>query len=94
MLKSGSHYEVLVIGTGFSGLCAAIKLKDRGLEDFVVVDKASGIGGTWLANRYPGAACDVPSQSFEHTKIKCSEALEACRTRVLKKFSFNWLRSL
>ena len=64
MLKSGSHYEVLVIGTGFSGLCAAIKLKDRGLEDFVVVDKASGIGGTWLANRYPGAACDVPSHLY------------------------------
>ena len=64
MLKSGSHYEVLVIGTGFSGLCAAIKLLDRGIKDFVVVDKASEIGGTWQANRYPGAACDIPSHLY------------------------------
>ena len=64
MLKSGSHYEVLVIGTGFSGLCAAIKLLDRGITDIAVVDKAREIGGTWQANRYPGAACDIPSHLY------------------------------
>ena len=64
MLKSGSHYEVLVIGTGFSGLCAAIKLLDRGVTDIAVVDKAREIGGTWQANRYPGAACDIPSHLY------------------------------
>ena len=64
MLKSGSHYEVLVIGTGFSGLCAAIKLLDRNIDNFVVVDKAKEIGGTWQANHYPGAACDVPSHFY------------------------------
>ncbi len=58
------HVRHLVIGAGFAGLGAAIKLSEAGEHDFVVIDKDDDIGGTWRANTYPGAACDVPSQLY------------------------------
>lgn len=51
----------VIIGAGFAGICMAIKLKQAGLKDFVILEKAPAVGGTWFFNRYPGAACDVPS---------------------------------
>ena len=54
----------LVIGAGFAGLCAAIKLDEAGEHDFLVVERAADVGGTWRDNTYPGAACDVPSQLY------------------------------
>jgi cyclohexanone monooxygenase len=54
----------LVIGAGFAGLCAAIKLDEVGESDFRVLERASDVGGTWRDNTYPGAACDVPSQLY------------------------------
>lgn len=56
--------DVLIIGAGFSGICAGIKLRERGWTRFRIVDKADGIGGTWWENIYPGAACDVPSHFY------------------------------
>jgi len=62
---TGPHpLEVLVIGAGFAGIGAAIKLLEKGVTNFRVFDKAGGIGGTWWHNRYPGAACDVPSHFY------------------------------
>jgi cation diffusion facilitator CzcD-associated flavoprotein CzcO len=58
------HYPVVVIGTGFAGLCTAIKLKQAGREDFVVLERRDDLGGTWRDNSYPGAACDVPSHVY------------------------------
>jgi cyclohexanone monooxygenase len=57
----------LVVGAGFAGLCAAIKLQENGETDFVVVEKGSDVGGTWRDNTYPGAACDVPSQLYSYS---------------------------
>ena len=54
----------LIIGAGFAGLCAAIKLQEDGERDFVVIERGSDVGGTWRDNTYPGAACDVPSQLY------------------------------
>ena len=54
----------LIIGSGFAGLCAAIKLEEDGERDFVVIERGSDVGGTWRDNTYPGAACDVPSQLY------------------------------
>lgn len=59
--------DVLVVGAGFAGLLAAIKLKARGDLRFEVLEKAADLGGTWLANRYPGAACDVPSHLYSYS---------------------------
>src|SRR5260370_26988698 len=52
------------MGAGFSGLGMAIRLKQRGQRDFVVIEKAADIGGTWRDNTYPGCACDIPSHLF------------------------------
>ncbi|MFE2755761.1 flavin-containing monooxygenase [Actinosynnema sp. NPDC059335] len=56
--------KVLVVGTGFSGLGMAIELKRTGERDFVVLEKADDLGGTWRDNSYPGCACDVPSHMY------------------------------
>ena len=57
-------HEVVIVGTGFSGIGAAIKLKEAGIEDFVLFDKADSVAGTWRENTYPGCACDVPSHMY------------------------------
>ncbi|MDQ2676240.1 MAG: NAD(P)/FAD-dependent oxidoreductase [Actinomycetota bacterium] len=57
-------HEVVIVGTGFAGIGAAIKLKEAGIEDFVVFDKATEVAGTWRENTYPGCACDVPSHMY------------------------------
>lgn len=61
---SKTHYETIIVGSGFAGLCAGIKLKEKGLLDFVILEQASDVGGTWRDNHYPGAACDVPSHLY------------------------------
>jgi len=55
------QYETIIIGTGFSGLLAAIRLKQRHLDDFVLLERSSELGGTWRDNAYPGAEVDVPT---------------------------------
>ena len=57
-------YRVAIVGTGFSGICAAIKLLEKSEEDFVVIEKADAVGGTWRENTYPGAACDIPAPLY------------------------------
>jgi cation diffusion facilitator CzcD-associated flavoprotein CzcO len=61
---SNREVKHLIIGAGFAGLCAAIKLDEDGERDFVVVERGADVGGTWRDNTYPGAACDVPSQLY------------------------------
>jgi len=58
------HVRVAIVGAGFSGLGIAIGLKQRGIDDFVVLERGQDIGGTWRDNTYPGAACDVPSHLY------------------------------
>ena len=57
----------LIVGAGFAGLCAAIKLQEDGETDFLVVEKGLDVGGTWRDNTYPGATCDVPSQLYSYS---------------------------
>jgi cation diffusion facilitator CzcD-associated flavoprotein CzcO len=59
-----THHDVVIIGGGFAGLCMAIALKTAGRHDFVLFEKDHSVGGTWRANHYPGAACDVPSNMY------------------------------
>jgi cation diffusion facilitator CzcD-associated flavoprotein CzcO len=59
-----SHVRVCVVGTGFSGLGMAIRLLRDGERDFVVLERADSVGGTWRDNTYPGCACDVPSHLY------------------------------
>ncbi|MEV4055390.1 NAD(P)/FAD-dependent oxidoreductase [Amycolatopsis sp. NPDC049688] len=55
---------VVIVGTGFSGLGMAIQLRKEGRDDFVVLEKAHDVGGTWRDNSYPGCACDIPSHMY------------------------------
>jgi cation diffusion facilitator CzcD-associated flavoprotein CzcO len=61
------HVQVLVIGSGFAGLGAAIRLRKDGVDDFLVVERGDEVGGTWRDNTYPGAACDVPSHLYSYS---------------------------
>ncbi|MFB7716601.1 flavin-containing monooxygenase [Nocardia sp. NPDC056100] len=57
-------HEVIIIGAGFGGLGVAIELKAAGITDFVILERAADIGGTWRDNVYPGAGVDVPSWNY------------------------------
>jgi cation diffusion facilitator CzcD-associated flavoprotein CzcO len=59
-----THHEVVIVGAGISGIAAAIKLREAGVRDVVILEKAETYGGTWRANTYPGCACDVPSNLY------------------------------
>ena len=90
------HVTVAVIGGGFGGLLTAARLKEAGVEDVRIVEKAGDFGGTWYWNRYPGAQCDTASMIYlpllEETGhmpteryVHAPEILEHCR-RIGKHF--------
>jgi cation diffusion facilitator CzcD-associated flavoprotein CzcO len=61
---AGAAIDVLIVGSGFSGLGMAVRLREAGTDDFVVLERAGEVGGTWRDNTYPGATCDVPSHLY------------------------------
>lgn len=61
------HVEVAIAGAGFGGLCMAVQLQKHGIDDFVILEKASKVGGTWRDNHYPGAECDVQSHMYSYS---------------------------
>ncbi len=86
--------ETVIIGTGFSGLLAAIRLKQHGLDDFVLLERNSEMGGTWRDNSYPGAEVDIPTGLYSlsfvpypFTKRYASQAeLLAYTHHIIRKF--------
>ena len=58
------RFKVVIVGTGFSGLGQAIQLEKAGIRDYVILEKAGEVGGTWRDNSYPGCACDVQSHMY------------------------------
>ncbi len=62
--NSTADVEVTIVGSGFSGLCMGIKLKEAGINNFVILEKSPQFGGTWQVNTYPGCACDIPSHLY------------------------------
>ena len=55
---------IAILGAGIAGMCMAIRLKRAGIHSFTIYEKSDRVGGTWLDNSYPGAACDVPSHLY------------------------------
>ncbi|WP_067865237.1 flavin-containing monooxygenase [Nocardia shimofusensis] len=65
--RTPRHVKTIIIGSGFAGLGLAIKLKQQGRTDYLVLERGSDVGGTWRDNTYPGAACDVPSHLYSYS---------------------------
>ncbi|MFE6410835.1 flavin-containing monooxygenase [Streptomyces sp. NPDC057837] len=64
---SAENHQVVIIGSGISGIGAAIRLQQSGVRDFVMLERGQDVGGTWRDNRYPGAACDVPGLLYAYS---------------------------
>ena len=81
---NGEHvHEIAIVGAGFGGLGMAIRLKQEGMDDFVVIERDEDVGGTWWANSYPGCQCDIPSNlySFSFARNRTGIARIRCETR-------------
>lgn len=70
---TGDVREVVIVGAGFAGICAAIRLKEAGIHDIVLLERADDIGGTWRDNRYPGVAVDIPSVTYQFSFAQKSD---------------------
>jgi cation diffusion facilitator CzcD-associated flavoprotein CzcO len=70
--------QVVVVGAGFGGIAAAIELRRYGITDVTILEKASDLGGTWLYNSYPGAACDVPSHLYSYSYAQRTDWSRLC----------------
>ena len=57
----------LIVGAGFAGIGAAIRLLQEGTDDLVILERSDRVGGTWRDNTYPGAACDIPSLLYSYS---------------------------
>lgn len=64
MDQNTNSIDHLIIGAGFAGICMGIRLKQAGIQNFIIIDRNNNMGGTWLDNIYPGAACDVRSHLY------------------------------
>ncbi|MDV3127389.1 NAD(P)/FAD-dependent oxidoreductase [Mycobacterium sp. 21AC1] len=63
-------YDTVIVGAGFTGIGAAVKLAEAGVDDFILLERSDRIGGTWRDNTYPGAACDIPSLLYSFSFAK------------------------
>lgn len=60
-------YDTIVVGAGISGIAAAYKMNKAGYHDYIVIERASRVGGAWRDNNYPGCGCDVPSALYSYS---------------------------
>lgn len=65
--RTAEHRHIVIVGAGFSGIGLAVKLREAGFDDLIVLERADDLGGTWRANTYPGCACDVPSHLYSYS---------------------------
>lgn len=65
-LLARDDFKVVIIGAGLSGICAGVRLKEAGIP-FVIIERNSGVGGTWFENDYPGAGVDTPNQFYSYS---------------------------
>jgi cation diffusion facilitator CzcD-associated flavoprotein CzcO len=63
-MRDTESFETVIVGSGFSGLAMAHRLKQAGRENFAILERARDVGGTWRDNTYPGCRCDIPSHLY------------------------------
>ena len=87
--------RVAIVGAGFSGLGMAIRLKQAGMDHFVVLERGDDVGGTWRDNVYPGCQCDVPSHLYSFSfapnpawsrTYSCQPEIQAYLQRCAREF--------
>ena len=66
-VQNDTSFDVVIVGSGFSGLGMAIRLEQEGRSDYVVLERGEDVGGTWEFNTYPGCACDIPSHLYSYS---------------------------
>src|SRR5262245_15747687 len=90
-----SDFPIAIIGAGFAGIGAAIRLAQAGIDSVTIFERANEIGGTWRDNTYPGAACDVPSHAYSLSfepypgwtrKFSPSDEIQAYLLRLVEKW--------
>jgi cation diffusion facilitator CzcD-associated flavoprotein CzcO len=64
---AGRHVPIAILGAGLGGLGMSIRLKQEGVDDFLVFERDTDVGGTWWANSYPGCQCDIPSHLYSYS---------------------------
>ena len=67
MSRADETYEVVIVGAGFAGIGMGKRLLDEGFSDFLILERAQEVGGTWRENTYPGVACDVESHLYSYS---------------------------
>ncbi|USA54005.1 NAD(P)/FAD-dependent oxidoreductase [Acinetobacter sp. C32I] len=67
VVVNNHQFDVVIIGAGFSGIAAGIKLKQQNINNFIIVEKSNEVGGVWRENTYPGCECDVPSSIYSYS---------------------------
>ncbi|MFI9507412.1 flavin-containing monooxygenase [Nocardia sp. NPDC052566] len=67
MVVPAYDHEVAVIGAGPGGIAAGVKLRGAGIDDFVVLERADDVGGSWHENHYPGLSVDIPAIAYQYS---------------------------
>ena len=75
---TGLDHELVIVGSGFSGIGAAIKLRKMGIDDFVILEKADDLGGTWPDTDYPRRPVDRPSAKARISSVVSMTATGRC----------------
>src|ERR1700733_9713224 len=61
------HHRIVICGAGISGVGMGVRLRQKGIEDFLILERNDTIGGTWFEHTYPGCACDVPTHLYSYS---------------------------
>jgi len=61
------HHQIVVIGAGFAGIGLGVRLRQRGIKDFVICERNDSVGGTWFEHTYPGCGCDIPTHLYSYS---------------------------
>jgi cation diffusion facilitator CzcD-associated flavoprotein CzcO len=61
------HHRLVILGAGIAGVGLGVRLRKAGIEDFVILERNSAVGGTWFEHTYPGCGCDIPATLYSYS---------------------------
>jgi cation diffusion facilitator CzcD-associated flavoprotein CzcO len=66
-MRNSTHHRVVIIGAGFAGVGMGVRLLERGIGDFAILERNESVGGTWFEHTYPGCGCDIPTSLYSYS---------------------------